>query len=84
MTVVIVVVVVVGVVMVMGIPMRMALALGRCLGRSTVGGDAAKHPDGAIAKKLEAWPGGGAHDHRNGEQAQRHEGEEASQERENG
>ena len=79
-----VVIVVVVVVVVMIIPMRMALALGQRLGRSTVGGNAAEHPDGAIAKRLEPWPGGGAHDHRNGEQAQRHEGEEASQERENG
>ena len=77
-------VVIVGVVVVMIIPMRMALALGRRLGRSTVGGNAAEHPDDAIAKRLEAWPGGGAHDHRDGEQPKRYQGEEASTERENG
>jgi hypothetical protein len=82
--VVVVGVVIVGVVIVMGIPLRMALALGRCLGRSTVGGDAAKHPDSAIAEGLKTWPGGGAHDHRHGDQAQRREGEEASEERGNG
>jgi len=70
------------VVIVMIIPMRIALALGPHLGRSS--GDAAKHSDGAVAKRLEAWPGGGAHDHPDGEQAKRHQGEEASEERGNG
>jgi hypothetical protein len=50
--VVIVGVVIVGVVIVMGIPMSMAIALGRCLGRSS--GDAAEHPDSAIAEGLQA------------------------------
>ena len=75
---------VVGVVVAMGIPMRMALDLGRRLGRSTVGGNAAEHSDGAIANRLEAWPGGGGHDHREGEQSQRHQGEEANEERGSG
>jgi hypothetical protein len=71
-------------VIVMGIPMRMALALGRCLGRSTVGGDAAKHPDSALAEGLKRCPGGGAHDRRDGEEAKGHRGEEASKESGNG
>ncbi len=52
--VIVVAVIIVGVVIVMGIPMRMAPALGRCLGRSTVGGDAAEHPDSAIAEGLKS------------------------------
>ena len=69
------------VVVAMGIPMRMARALRRCLGCSTVRGPAAEHSDGAIAEGLEAWPRGGGRDHRDGEQAQCHQGEEANEER---